>query len=152
MEGAQLMGYRPEDLGNRLRIERRAIRGEPLEGKSARLQGGRQAPQKRFAVLMGRIVVEDSIAYPFVPPIVHRREHAVGPLVELIDRHVTRDILQRPVEARTIHVALCLFFPQPLPSFGSWHRARRRGGRARDASWRAGRAGCLRPPSAPPSG
>jgi hypothetical protein len=43
------------------------------------------------------------------------------------------------------------FFPQPRPRFGSWHRARPRGGRATGANAPGGRAHRLRPRCGPPA-
>src|SRR6266566_8574496 len=71
-------------------------------------------------------------------------------LIECIGSDVTREGLQRPVQQRTAHVSLRLFFPQPRPSFGGSQRAHTRGDHARDASSRGGGAGSLRPPDAPP--
>src|SRR5438093_7947976 len=96
------------------------------------------------------IVIEDLIENPFVRPVVDCRENAIGALIEFIGRYVPRKGLQCPVQKRTGHMSLRLFFPPPRPSFGGSQRAQTRGDRARGASSRGGRACDLRPPDATP--
>ena len=88
------------------------------------------------------------------------RGHALGALApkghlfflsaELIGGHIPRKIRQGPVQEVRIQARLHLFFPPPRPRSGSWQKGQRRGGRARGASSRAGRASRLRPPAVPP--
>ena len=101
---------------------------------------------------MTRSVIEDRIQHPFVLPIVDGREDAIGALIAFIGSHVARKSLQRSVQKRPLHLAWCLFFPQPLPNSAEWQRAQTRGAHATGASWRVDRACQLRPPDAPPFG
>ena len=73
---------------------------------------------------MVRIVIKDLIQNPFVLPVVDGREHTIGPLIEFIGRHVARKGLQRPVQKRTAHVSLRLFFPRlcPILDGGKGHK------------------------------
>src|SRR5712692_550212 len=151
MKGTELMGHLPKNCADRFGIEGRTIGGDPLEHQVALLQGPLQTPQKRFDILMTRIVVEDLIENPLVLPIVDGREDTIGALIEFIGSYVTRKGLKRPVQKRTGQVPLRLFFPQPRPSFGGSQRAQTLGDRARGASSRGGRACYLRPRDAPPS-
>src|SRR5215469_12880628 len=71
------------------------------------------------------------------------RSHPIG-------SDIPRKIRQGPVKELWVQARLRLFFPQPRPSSGSWQKGQKRGGRARGANWRAGRASRLRPPAVPP--
>src|SRR5215813_9089251 len=82
--------------------------------------------------------------------IIDRGEDAEGTVIELIGGHIPGEISQGPVQEVGVHTRLCLFFPPPRPSSGSWQKGQRRGGRARGANSRVGRAGRLRPPAVPP--
>src|SRR5262245_19533838 len=95
-------------------------------------------------------MVYDVIENAFVTAIIDRREPTEGTVIEFIGSDIPRKIRQGPVKKLGVHARLCLFFPQPRPSFGSWQRARRRGGRATGANSLGGRAHRLRPRCGPP--
>ena len=61
MECTKLMRHIAEDCGDRLRIKRRAVGGDPLEDQTVRLQGGLEAAEERFDVLVGGVVIEDLV-------------------------------------------------------------------------------------------
>src|SRR5207244_12142002 len=102
MEGTNLMRHRTKDRRDRLGIERRTSRRYALEGQGPLLQSRFQTPQKGRDIVMGGIVIEDGIENALVPPIVDGREHTIGPLIELISRHVARKRLQCPVQKRAV--------------------------------------------------
>src|SRR6266705_3743860 len=98
------------------------------------------------------IVIEDGIENALILPIVDDREHTVGPLIELISRHVARKRRKCPVQKRAVHLPVRLFFPRPRSNFGWWQKTQTRGDRATGASWRGDTARHLQPPGAPPAG
>ena len=150
MERTNLMRYLPKDLADRFGRQLRTIRRDPFEGPSSFIQSCLETTKKRVEVGVARIVVEHRRQHPLVLPIVHRRQHAVRPLIEFINRGIARKRLKGPLQKRATDMPLCLFFPQPPPNFGSWQRGQTRGDRARGANWPGGRASYLRPPPAPP--
>ena len=147
-EETKLIGPLPTDLADRFGIECRAIGRDPLERPAALIQGRLQTPKKRCDIVMMRSVIEAGLPHPLVLPLLDGREHTGRALRECIDSRIARKRLKRPLQKGTAHVPLRLFFPQPRPSFGSWRKAQRRGDRATDARWQAGRARALRPPHA----
>src|SRR5262249_21730161 len=82
--------------------------------------------------------------------IIDRGENTEGTVIEFIGGDIPRKIRQGPVKKVGVHARLRPFFPQPRPSSGSSQKGQRRGGRARGANSRAGRAGRLLPPAVPP--
>src|SRR5215471_11846347 len=95
-------------------------------------------------------MIQDLIEDTLVTAIIDCREHTEGTVIEFIGSDIPRKIRQGPVKERGVHARLGLFFPQPRPSFGSWQRARTRGGRATGANSPGGRAHRLRPRCGPP--
>src|SRR5207249_5187018 len=120
MESTNLMRYLPKDLADRFGIQLRAIRRDPFEGQSSFIQSCLETTKKRFDVGVARIVVEHLIQHALVLRIVHRRQHAVRRLIELINRGIARKRLKRPFQKRATAMSLCLLCPQPAPSAGSW--------------------------------
>jgi len=108
----------------------------PLSAKLRSSKAAFKRPRKRVDIVVARIVIEDLIQNPFVLPIVDGRQDARGALIEFIDSHIARKGLKSPVQKMYCPSDLAPFFPQPLPSFGSWQRAQTRGDRARGCqSW-----------------
>ena len=118
MKLAQLMRHPTKDLGEGLGIERRAIGGDTPQCQVTRLQSAFEPTEKSSDVLVGGIVVSDVIEEALVTAIIDRGENAEGTVIEFIGSDVARKGFQRPVQKRTAHVPLRLFFPQPPPSFG----------------------------------
>src|SRR5215470_6715167 len=150
MKRTDLMRDIPEHVHERRGIERRAIGRDTSEGQVACRQGRFESPEKRPDVVVGGIVIQDVIEETLVTAIIDRGEHTEGTIIEFIGGDIPRKIRQGPVKELRVHARLRLFFPLPPPSFGSWQRARRHGGRARDASSPDGRASRPRPRCAPP--
>src|SRR5262252_10433278 len=95
-------------------------------------------------------MIQDLVEEALIAAIIDGGEYAEGTVIELIGGHIPGEISQGPVQEVGVHTRLGLFFPPPRPSFGSWQKGQRRGGRARGANSRVGRAGRLRPPAVPP--
>src|SRR4029453_16981833 len=150
MKGTDLMRDIPEHLHEGHGIKSRAIGGDTTKRQVACRQGPFQTPQKRSDIVMRGIMISNVVEDPLVAAIIDGGEYAEGAVIELIGSHIPRKIRQGPVKEVRIHARLRLFSPQPRPSSGSWQKGQRRGGRARGANSRAGRAGRLRPPAAPP--
>jgi hypothetical protein len=140
----------PEHLHAGRGRARRAIGGDPEEGQVACRQGHVQTPQKRPNVLVGGIVIQHLRAEALVAALIDRGEHAEGAVRACIGGHIPRKRRQGPVQDVGGHTRLRLFFPQPPPNAGSWHRGQTPGGPATGASWRDGRARHRRRPVAPP--
>src|SRR5690349_3158286 len=64
VEPADLMLHGAEDLRNRLRIQLRAIGGDPAKGQPAAGQGRPEAAEEPPDIPVSRVVVEDLIAQP----------------------------------------------------------------------------------------
>src|SRR6476620_3149106 len=64
VEATDLVLHLAEDLGNRLRIQVRAVGGDPPEAQPASVQGGLEPPKERPHILVSRSVVEDLVAQP----------------------------------------------------------------------------------------
>src|SRR6266568_3857685 len=107
---------------------------------------GAPAPLAAHDLIGINSIIEDA----FVTAIIDRGEHTEGTVIEFIGGDIPRKIRQGPVQELRVHARLCLFFPQPRPSFGSWQRARTHGGRATGANSPGGRANRLRPRCGPP--
>src|SRR6516164_313202 len=142
------MGHPTKDLGEGGGREGRPIRAHAQQRQVTRGQGCFQPTQKGPDVLVGGIMVEDVIENTLVTAIIDRREYTEGTVIEFISSDIPGKIRQGPVQELGVHARLCLFFPPPRPSFESWQRAQRPGGRARGANSRAGRASRLRPRAA----
>src|SRR5215471_14407779 len=144
------MPYAAKNLRQGRRIEGGAIRRDAQQCQGACRQGRFEPPEKRPDVLVGGIVIQDLVEEALVAAMIDGREYAAGAVIELIGSHIPRKISQGPVQEGGVHARLRLFSPPPRPRSGWWHRGQRRGGRARGANARAGRAGHLRPPAVPP--
>src|SRR5262249_24534504 len=147
---ADVMSHLPEHLPEGCGIERRAIGGDTAESQAACPQGRVQTPQKGPDILVGGIVIQNVGEDPLVAAIINDGKNAAGAIIHFIGGDIARKICQGPVKEVWIQARLRLFSPQPRPISGWWQRGQRRGGRARGANSRAGRAGRLRPPAVPP--
>ncbi len=143
MELADLMRHAREDLGERLRVQRRGVRGDAAHRAAPGCKGLPELAEKAADVRVGGVVVEYLEQQPALPGTVHGRQHAEGAVVQLVDGQVAGEVGQSPVQVVGLILLPRLFFPRPRPSFGSWRKGRRRGGHARGARKRPGRAGRL---------
>ncbi len=147
---APLMRHPTKDLGEGRGRERRAIGGNAQERQVTGVQGGFQPTQQGPDVVVLGGVVSDIREEAFVTAIIDRGEQTAGTVIACIGGDLPHKIRQGPVQALRVHARLRLFFPLPHPSFGSWQRARRHGGLARDANAPGGRARHRRPRVVPP--
>src|SRR5262249_35662830 len=108
--------------------------------------------QKDGDVRMRGIMIEHGIENPLVLSIVNDRQHTVGPLLELVCRHIARKRRQRPVQKGAVHLSVGLFFPRPRPSSGGCRRAQTPSAHATGDSWWGDTVCRLPPLSAPPTG
>ena len=105
------MRHLTEDRGDRLGIQRRAVGRDPLEGQSARLQGGMEAAEERLDVLVGRVVVEDLVDEPLEGAVVDDREDAERAVIQLVGGDIAREVGQGPVEIVGVDPSRRLFPP-----------------------------------------
>jgi hypothetical protein len=75
------MGHIAEDGGDRLRIQRRAVGGDPLEDQAARVQGGLEATEERLDVFVGGVVAEDLVGEPLEGAVIDDRQDAEGAVI-----------------------------------------------------------------------
>lgn len=136
VEGAKLMRHSTEDGGDRLRIQRRAVGRDPLEGQAPRLQGRVESAEERLDVLVGRVVIENLVDDPLEGAVIDDREDAEGSVIQFIGSDVAREVRQGPVEVIGVDPSRRLFPPRPRPSSGSWRRGRTHGALARGSNWR----------------
>src|SRR5208283_1661631 len=104
-----------------------------------------------FNVGVVRVVVQHFVDQAAEGTVVHDRENAERPVIQLVRRDVSREVIQRGVQIIAVDALLCLFSPRTPPSSESWRKAQRRGAPSRDANWPRGRAGRLPPPDVQPS-
>jgi hypothetical protein len=64
MELTDLMPHARENLGNRLGIQGRTVRGDAPQHESSRLQGDAESPEEFADVLLRRVVVQDAVGDP----------------------------------------------------------------------------------------
>src|SRR5205085_5428532 len=95
-------------------------------------------------IVLSRGMVENPESQAVVPAVVHDREDAEGPIVNLVDGQVSGEVSQRLVEVGGLDAVQLFFSQRPRPSSGWWPKGRRRGGHAKGANWRCGRASHLR--------
>ncbi len=150
MELAELVGNLAEHPGNRLWIELRAVGRDAPQQQAAPLNRRLEGAEEPLDVGMVRVVVQHLIGEAAKGVVVHDRENAKRPVVQLVGRDVSREIIQRGVQVIAADALLRLFSPRTPPSSESWRMAQRRDGPARDANWPRGRATRLPPPDAPP--
>ncbi len=81
VEPADLMLHGAEDLGNRLRIEFRAVGGDPAKGQPSAGQGRPEAAEEPPDVPVSRVVVEDLVAQPLEGAVIDDRPDAEGAVV-----------------------------------------------------------------------
>jgi hypothetical protein len=140
VEFTDLMRHVTEDLDDRGRIERRAIRRDPAQGQPALVQCGAEAAEEVGDVILVGVVIEDAVGEPLEGPVIDDRQDAERPVVEFVGGDIAGEVSQRPLEIVRGDASRRLFPPRPRPSSGSWRRGRRRDDRARGANWRLGRA------------
>src|ERR1019366_8770959 len=150
VELADLMPRVRPQLFEHLGVKRRSIRGDAAHGPLAFRQLLFELHKENANVVLRWVVVENPEGQTVVSVVIDDREDAEGAIVDLVDGQVTAEVSQRLVEVGSRQRGLD-FFPQPSrPSFGWWRRGRRRGGPARAANWRCGRASHLRRPAGRP--
>jgi hypothetical protein len=81
VEPANLMLHGAEDLRDRLRIELRAIGGDPAKGQPAAGQGRPEAAEEPPDIPASRVVVEDLVAQPLEAAVIDDRQDAEGAVV-----------------------------------------------------------------------
>jgi hypothetical protein len=87
-----------EDLGDRDRVERRAIGRDPPQGQSTLIQRRLEAAEEVGDVVLVGVVVEDAVGESLEGPVVDDRQDAERPIVELVGGDLAREISQRPRE------------------------------------------------------
>src|SRR4029077_8220356 len=145
-----LMFDASEDLGNRLRIQLRAVGGDPAQGQPAAGQGRPEAAEESPDIPLSRVVVEDLVAQPLEGAVIDEGQDAEGSVVQFISGDVPGEAVEGPIEVIVPDAMGRLFPPRPPPSSGWWRRGRRRGGRARGANWRRDRVSRPRRPAGRP--
>lgn len=150
VELADLMADRAEYLDDGRGIQRRSIGGNALQAQPTGSQGVLEPREEPCDVLLARAVVEDFVDQAFEPVVVYDRQHAVGPVVQLVGGDVAGEVGQGLAQVVIRDAFGSPFFPLPPPSFGSWQRGRRHGGLATSARKPTDTAGRPRPPVALP--
>jgi hypothetical protein len=151
VELADLMASPGEHLLDHLGIKRRAVRRDAQDLQTSGVHVGLELAEELPNVLLGRVVFQHPVSQPLERAVVHDVQHAERPVVDLVGRQVAAERGQGPVQVFTVDAPFAFFPPPPRPSSGSWRRAQRPGGLARDANWPPDRAGRLRSPAAPPA-
>jgi hypothetical protein len=118
VEPANLMVDGAEDLGNRLRIQLRAVGGDPAKGQPAAGQGRPEAAEESPDIPLGRVVVEDLVAQPLEGAVIDDGQDAEGPVVEFISGDVPGEAVEGPIEVIVPDAMGRLFPPWPPPSSG----------------------------------
>src|SRR6516165_11353895 len=88
VEPADLMLHGAEDLRNRLRIQLRAIGGDPAKSQPSAGQGRPEAAEEPPDIPMRRVMVEDLVAQPLEGAVVDDRQDAEGAVVQLVSGDV----------------------------------------------------------------
>lgn len=118
MELANLMRDRPENLGNRLGIQRRRVSCDGTDLEATLLQSRLETLEKRDDVGMRGIVVQHLISQTLESAIVYNGQDTEGAVVEFIRRDVAGEVGQSPVQVADVEFWDCLFSPRPPPSSG----------------------------------
>jgi hypothetical protein len=118
VEPANLMFGGAEDLGNRLRIQLRAVGGDPAKGQPAAGQGRPEAAEESPDIPPSRVVVEDLVAQPLEGAVIDDGQDAEGPVVEFISGDVPGEAVEGPIEVIVPDAMGRLFPPWPPPSSG----------------------------------
>jgi hypothetical protein len=146
---ADLMGNIAKNLGNRLRIQGRGVRGDAANGLAANGKNVLQPSEKMLDVGVCGIVIQHLVQQATLLATVHDRQHTERSVIKFVGSKVTGKVGQRPIKIG-VFVLFRFFFPKPRSSFGWWRRERKHDDRARGARRRVDRANHPRPPNAPP--
>ncbi len=150
VELAHLMRHAREDLGQRVRIQSRSVRGDPAHRAVAGDEGVPQATEETADILVRGVALKDFIQQAALVGAIHGRQHTEGTIVHLIENQVAGEAGQSPIQVVGLGSRVGIFSPPPRPSFGSWGRGRKPGGPARGARTQPGRADRPPPPRARP--
>jgi hypothetical protein len=147
---AELVWHIPENLRNRLGIQRRTVGRDALKRQSALVECRLKRAEETFDVGACGIVIQNLVADSPERVVVDDREDTKWAVVQFVGRDVSGELSQHGVEVLSGDVLLCLFSPRTPPSSGWWKKGQRRGGLSRDANWPLGMAARPPPPVVPP--
>ena len=114
MELAELVGNGAKHLGYRLWIELRAVGRDAPQCQLVPLKCRLEGAEESLDVGVLRVVVQHFIDEAAKGAVVHDRENAERPVVQLVGRDVPGELIQRGVQIVAADVLLRLFStPQP---------------------------------------
>jgi hypothetical protein len=134
MEFAYLVRDSRKEKAQRLGIQGRPVRRDAFHHQASLVQDCAKLGQESLDVGMVGRVVQNLYQQPVKTPIIDNNQDAEGPIVDLVDSEISREVLQNLLKVKPPNEIDPFFFPTPRPSFGQFPGGPILDGLARDSS------------------